>query len=94
MVTQSTAGAGEWVFAKRDCNLVCTSSNWTGETVSIEYRAPGGEACSLKDSPTEVVAFTANDGRRVRGGLEYRMNKASTRTVAMELVESLAASAV
>jgi hypothetical protein len=90
-VTQSTAGAGTWVEARRECLLVCSSADWAGETATIEYQTPGGAVATLRDSAGNV-AFTGNDGKRVPGGVKYRMNKASTKTVTMELVDSLAAS--
>jgi len=92
-VETSSSGASDWLFAYRDSSLIVTSSDWTGETATIESRVPGGSAFTLEDSAGDV-AFTANGARYVRGGLEYRMNKASTGTVKMVLLSGLAAPSV
>lgn len=83
-VITSASGASAAVFALRDGVLTVTGSNWTGETATMECSADGVTWQPLTDAGGAVV-LTANGVYRVAGGLHYRMNKASTRELKMQL---------
>lgn len=84
-VTASAAGASAAVFVERTGAIVITSANWTGETAALEVSADQSTWQALKDA-SGPISLTGNGAFRVAGGLWYRLNKASTRTVTIRAV--------